>query len=376
MQMKKLLLLLVIVLYSCSNKTEFILSVSSDIDSDEMAYLVQYKENVPVLKDSMSVVDGKFVFSDSIVVPEMHYIFFKNIKGNIPVVLEPGNINITLYKDSIRSSKITGTKSNDDFKLYIDQSSSLINELNNIQNEINYNIALNDSLLVDDLEKQFVDMRNKLTDYEFNFMKDNNDSYISALILQRMVFERSIDYDQADSIMNTFDQSLKLTSPYTAVEKIIENFKLSNTEAPRIGSFAPKFSGPGLNGEVISLDGINSKYILIDFWASWCAPCRVENPGLAELLTRYSKDDFSILGVSLDMNMASWKKAIEMDGIESWIHISNLKYFNDPIAKLYDISAEGIPSSFLLNPERKIIARNIKGEDLEFVLNAELKYNE
>ena len=376
MRMKKLLLLLVIVLYSCSNKTEFTLSVSSDIDSDEMAYLVQYKENVPVLKDSMSVVDGKFVFSDSIVVPEMHYIFFKNIKGNIPVVLEPGNININLYKDSIRSSKITGTKSNDDFKLYIDQSSSLINELNNIQNEINYNIALNDSLLVDDLEKQFVDMRNKLTDYEFNFMKDNNDSYISALILQRMVFERSIDYDQADSIMNTFDQSLKLTSPYTAVEKIIENFKLSNTEAPRIGSFAPKFSGPGLNGEVISLDGINSKYILIDFWASWCAPCRVENPGLAELLTRYSKDDFSILGVSLDMNMASWKKAIEMDGIESWIHISNLKYFNDPIAKLYDISAEGIPSSFLLNPERKIIARNIKGEDLEFVLNAELKYNE
>ena len=376
MRMKKLLLLLVIVLYSCSNKTEFTLSVSSDIDSDEMAYLVQYKENVPVLKDSMSVVDGKFVFSDSIVVPEMHYIFFKNIKGNIPVVLEPGNINITLYKDSIRSSKITGTKSNDDFKLYIDQSSSLINELNNIQNEINYNIALNDSLLVDDLEKQFVDMRNKLTDYEFNFMKDNNDSYITALILQRMVFERSIDYDQADSIMNTFDQSLKLTSPYTAVEKIIENFKLSNTEAPRIGSFAPKFSGPGLNGEVISLDGINSKYILIDFWASWCAPCRVENPGLAELLTRYSKDDFSILGVSLDMNMASWKKAIEMDGIESWIHISNLKYFNDPIAKLYDISAEGIPSSFLLNPERKIIARNIKGEDLEFVLNAELKYNE
>ena len=376
MRMKKLLLLLVIVLYSCSNKTEFTLSVSSDIDRDEMAYLVQYKENVPVLKDSMSVVDGKFVFSDSIVVPEMHYIFFKNIKGNIPVVLEPGNINITLYKDSIRSSKITGTKSNDDFKLYIDQSSSLINELNNIQNEINYNIALNDSLLVDDLEKQFVDMRNKLTDYEFNFMKDNNDSYISALILQRMVFERSIDYDKADSIMNTFDQSLKLTSPYTAVEKIIENFKLSNTEAPRIGSFAPKFSGPGLNGEVISLDGINSKYILIDFWASWCAPCRVENPGLAELLTRYSKDDFSILGVSLDMNMASWKKAIEMDGIESWIHISNLKYFNDPIAKLYDISAEGIPSSFLLNPERKIIARNIKGEDLEFVLNAELKYNE
>ena len=374
--MKKLLFLSILILSSCSNNSDFKLSASSDISDGEMVYLVQYKENIPVLKDSVSVVKGNFTFSDSILVPEMHYIFFKNIKGNIPVILEPGNINITVYKDSLRSTKINGTKSNDDFKTYIDESSSLINELNNIQNEINYNIALNDSLLTDDLEKQFINMRKKLTDYEFDFMKNKNDSYISALILQRMVFERSIDYEKADSIMNTFDESLSLTSPFTAVEKIIENYKLSNTEAPIVGSYAPKFSGPGIDGEVISLDGIKSKYILIDFWASWCAPCRVENPGLAELLNVYSSDDFSILGVSLDMNLESWKKAIETDGIQSWVHISNLKYFNDPIAKLYDISKEGIPSSFLLNPERKIIARNIKGEDLEFVLNAELKANE
>ena len=215
-----------------------------------------------------------------------------------------------------------------------------------------------------------------MTEYEFDFMKNKNDSYISALILQRMVFERSLDYDKADSIMDNFDETIKLTSPFLAVKKIIENFRLSNTEAPVIGSFAPKFSGPGLDGEVISLYGIKSKYILIDFWASWCAPCRVENPGLAELQSRYSVEDFTILGVSLDMNMQSWKKAIEVDGIESWTHVSNLKYFNDPIAKLYDISKEGIPSSFLINAERKIIARNIKGEDLEFVLNAELKDNE
>ena len=374
--MKKFIFLSLLILSSCSNNSDFKLSASSDISDGEMVYLVQYKENIPVLKDSASVVKGNFTFSDSILVPEMHYIFFKNIKGNIPVILEPGNINITVYKDSLRSTKINGTKSNDDFKVYIDESSSLINELNNIQNEINYNISLNDSLLTDDLEKQFINMRKKLTDYEFDFMKNKNDSYISALILQRMVFERSIDYDKADSIMNTFDESLSLTSPFTAVEKIIENYKLSNTEAPIVGSYAPKFSGPGIDGEVISLDGIKSKYILIDFWASWCAPCRVENPGLAELLNVYSTDDFSILGVSLDMNLESWKKAIETDGIQSWVHISNLKYFNDPIAKLYDISKEGIPSSFLLNAERKIIARNIKGEDLEFVLNAELKANE
>ena len=374
--MKKLFLFSILILASCSNRSDFNLTAKSDILDDEMVYLVQYKENVPILKDSAVVKDGVFKFTDSISVPEMHYVFFKNIKGNIPVVIEPGDIKLTVYKDSLRSTKIDGTTSNDDFKTYIEESSSLINELNNIQNEINYNIALNDSLLIDDLEKQFVNMRQRLTDYEFDFMNKKNDSYIAALILQRMVFERSLDYDKADSIMNNFDETIKLTSPYIAVKNIIENFRLSNTESPRVGSFAPKFSGPGINGEVISLEGIKSKYILIDFWASWCAPCRVENPDLADLLNVYSPDDFSIVGVSLDMNLESWKRAIEIDGIESWTHISNLKYFNDPIAKLYDISKEGIPSSFLLNEERKIIARNIKGEDLEFVLNAELKSNE
>ena len=374
--MKNLLFLSFLILASCSKKNEYNLSANSDIPDGEMVYLVQYKENVPVLKDSINVLGGNFSFSDSIVVPEMYYLFFKNIRGNVPVVLEPGNIEMTVYKDSLRSTIIKGTKSNDDFKQYIEESSSFINELNSIQNEINYNIAINDSLIKLDLEEQFIDMRKKLTDYEYDFMSNKNDSYVSALILQRMVFERSIDYDIADSILVNFDKSLAKTSPFIAVRGIIDNYKMSNTEAPRIGSFAPKFSGPGLNGEVISLYSIKSKYILIDFWASWCAPCRVENPGLAELQSKYSDEDFTILGVSLDMNMESWKRAIEVDKIESWIHISNLKYFNDPIAKLYDLSKEGIPSSFLINPERKIIARNIKGEDLEFVLNAELKYNE
>ena len=102
-------------------------------------------------------------------------------------------------------------------------------------------------------------------------------------------------------------------------KNIIENFRLSNTESPRVGSFAPKFSGPGINGEVISLEGIKSKYILIDFWASWCAPCRVENPDLADLLNVYSSDDFSIVGISLDMNLESWKRAIEIDGGKYWM---------------------------------------------------------
>ena len=92
-------------------------------------------------------------------------------------------------------------------------------------------------------------------------------------------------------------------------------------------------------------------------------------------MNKYDPDDFIIVGVSLDINEASWKKAIEDDGIEKWIHISSLKYFNDPISKLYNVASEGVPSSFLIDPERKIIAKNIKGGELEFILNSSLRNN-
>ena len=248
--------------------------------------------------------------------------------------------------------------------------------MSSIQNDINNALSTRDSLVLDDLESQFLEMREKLSDYEFNYIKESGDSYISSLILRRMIFERSIDYETADTIYNGFTDYIKGTSPAKEVKQMIDNYKLTNSESPRIGSFAPKFSGPGLNGEIISLNGIESKYILLDFWASWCAPCRVENPDLAETLKKYSKEDFAIVGVSLDNNEASWKQAIKDDGIENWIHISSLKYFNDPIAKLYDVASQGVPTSFLIDPERRIIAKNLKSSDLEATLNVYLKINE
>lgn len=295
--------------------------------------------------------------------------------GSVPVILEPGNINLKIYKDSLPSSKVSGTKSNEHFVKYRSDISEYTDELSKIDLEIGNAVRSFDSLIAKDLQSQFILIRKKLTDYELDYIENNNDSYISSLILKRMIYERSIDYDLADSLLNNFSEIIKNTSSSIEIKKIIDNYKLINSESPTIGSFAPKFSGPGLDGEVISLSSIKSKYILLDFWASWCAPCRVDNPGLAESMNKYDPDDFIIVGVSLDINEASWKKAIEDDGIEKWIHISSLKYFNDPISKLYNVASEGVPSSFLIDPERKIIAKNIKGGELEFILNSSLRNN-
>jgi len=367
------LIIIIFFILSCSKPNKYSLTGNVNLNDDDKVFLVQMKDNRPVLIDSTSVVSGEFKFSDSINFPDMHYLFFEKITGNIPFVLEPGNIKIDVYKDSLRRSKISGTKSNKDWTDYLRETQPYTSELNNLQIEINQSIKLGDSLLIYDLEEQFIDMRSKLVDYEFLFMNNRKESYISALILQRMIFERSIDYDKADSILNSFDKNLENTNPYVSVRNIIDNYKLSNIESPNIGSFAPKFSGPGIDGEIVSLNQIKSKYILIDFWASWCEPCRVENPGLTNLMKSYSNDDFVILGVSLDVSRDAWLKAIEVDGIGSWIHISNLEYFNGPIVKLYNIRGDvGIPSNFLINQERKIIAKDIKTDELEFILNSQL----
>ena len=367
-------LLIIFFIVSCSSPSKYSLIGNIELDDNEKVFLVQMKDNRPLLIDSTSVNKGQFMFSDSIYFPEMHYLFFEKISGNIPFVLEPGNILIDIYKDSIRTSKISGTKSNQDWTDYLNETQIYTTELNNIQIEINQLIRTGDSILISDLEEQFKEVRGKLVKYEFLFMDDRKDSYISALILQRMIFERSIDFDKADSILNSFDKSLENTNPFVSVTNIIDNYKLSNIESPTIGSFAPKFTGPGIDGEIISLEQVKSKYILIDFWASWCEPCRIENPVLTNLMKSYSNDNFVIMGVSLDVSRDAWLKAIEVDDIKSWIHISNLEYFNGPIVKLYNIRGDvGIPSNFLINEERRIIAKDIKSDELEFILNSQLK---
>lgn len=373
--MKKIVFIFFILL-ACTSKDTVSVIGSTNLSDDTNVYLVEYVQNRPILKDSTTVKNGIFSFNDSISFPEMHYLFFKNVRGSIPLILEPGKVELHIDKDSIFNTTIRGTISNKEFEIYKKETEIFTTELSSIQNDINNALSTRDSLVLDDLESQFLDMRKKLSDYEFNYIKESGDSYISSLILRRMIFERSIDYETADTIYNGFTDYIKGTSHAKEVKQMIDNYKLTNSESPRIGSFAPKFSGPGLNGEIISLNSIESKYILLDFWASWCAPCRVENPDLAETLKKYSKEDFAIVGVSLDNNEASWKQAIKDDGIENWIHISSLKYFNDPIAKLYDVASQGVPTSFLIDPERRIIAKNLKSSDLEATLNVYLKINE
>ncbi|MEL7145852.1 MAG: TlpA disulfide reductase family protein [Bacteroidota bacterium] len=128
-----------------------------------------------------------------------------------------------------------------------------------------------------------------------------------------------------------------------------------------VGSPAPDFTLPNPDGEQVSLSSLKGKYVLIDFWAAWCRPCRMENPNVKLVYEAYADKGFEILGVSLDRKKSDWLKAIEKDGLP-WKHVSDLKYFNSEAARLYEIQA--IPATYLIDPEGNILAKGLRGPSL------------
>ncbi|EHQ27408.1 peroxiredoxin [Mucilaginibacter gracilis] len=134
-----------------------------------------------------------------------------------------------------------------------------------------------------------------------------------------------------------------------------------------IGALAPVFTEPDVNGNNVSLTDFRGKYVLLDFWASWCGPCRAENPNVLKVYNKYKDKNFTVLGISLDQpgKKNAWLAAIKQDGLP-WTQVSDLNYWNNAAARLYGVQA--IPQNFLIDPSGKIIAKNLRGDALEITL--------
>lgn len=172
---------------------------------------------------------------------------------------------------------------------------------------------------------------------------------------------QALDQEQNFSFYDSVGQELQKVRPDhpTTIELVS---RINAVRSLSIGSTAPEISLPNPSGEVITLSSLKGNYVLIDFWAAWCRPCRAENPNVVRLYNEYSDQNFEILGVSLDRTKEAWVQAIEQDGLE-WKHVSDLQYFNSAAANTYNITA--IPATYLVDPEGKIIAKNLRGPSLE-----------
>jgi peroxiredoxin len=189
------------------------------------------------------------------------------------------------------------------------------------------------------------------------FIQENPDSYISLVLLGSYAY--SADYSDIAPLYDGLSDRMKQTLRGKHFAELLPHLK-----AVSLGAIAPEFAEPDTAGKMVSLSSFRGKYVLVDFWASWCGPCRGENPNVVKAFNRYKGQNFTIVGVSLDSKdgRARWLAAIHKDGLP-WTQVSALNYWDDPAAALYAVKA--IPQNFLLDPNGKIIAKNLRGDDLE-----------
>ena len=372
--MRNLFLVTLLILFvSCqSTSGDYTINISADVEDDHQIFLVNFDEsNKPNVIDTLYVKDGLTSYSGVSKLPDYQSLWVDGIRGSVPVFVEPGEITVELYKDSIQASKVSGTKTNVAFKRYIDEINPLFKSFYDIQNEMRNAMVSRDSLGYKDLEEQLKEMETKFNDYQIDYTKSNPDSYISAMVLIQLVMNKAIENEAAYEIYNGFSKTIKKTKSAVKIYELVAPKEAEETEEAaqdgevNVGDKAPDFSAPNPNDIAVSLNTSLGKLTVLDFWASWCGPCRVDSPNLVKVYNTYKDKGLAIVGISLDQQKESWKKAIDNDKLD-WTHVSFLKRWDDPIAAIYGVRS--IPQLFLLDENGVVIAKERHATDFIPVL--------
>lgn len=214
--------------------------------------------------------------------------------------------------------------------------------------------------LTEEEVRAYREHRHELNDFTLEKLRGSPALYAASLR-----WDGDYRLDELAAVVRDFAER----NPGTGIAKLMEA-RIARFRATAIGAVAPDLAGPSPTGGTVSLRDLRGRYVLVDFWASWCAPCRIENRHYVELHRRYRAAGFEILAVSVDQNGSAWKAAIAKDEA-SWLHLSDLSGWKSPFAAAYNVTA--LPASFLLDPEGRIVAKDLRGEPLAAALAAHLK---
>ncbi len=361
-----------ILLSSCgSSNNQFELIGNADVSDGTMIYVLQADQNnQPYIKDSTSVQSNSFKFKGISSTPQISYIQVNGVNGYVLAILENGDIKADIYKDSISKSRVYGTKSNDDFIKYKAETKYLVDTMNNISSDAQSAIMNGDVDTAMELEKEYNSKEREVMLYEWDFIVDNLDSYMSALLLEVFMIENKVNKDSIIDVYESFSNRIKVSDVGKNIADLLSQFE----DPIEVGEIAPDFTAPSIDGPDITLSNelLNNKVTLLDFWAAWCRPCRIENPNLVRLHKKYKDAGFDIIGVSLDRTREQWEQAVIDDNLP-WTQVSNLNFWNDPVARRYSIRS--IPQSYLLDKNGLVMGKNLRGQELEdrilSLLNAE-----
>jgi peroxiredoxin len=316
------------------------------------------------IENSTELNNGEFTFNGTIDQPTEAYLTL-NKTGNgfttdnyVKFYLETGGTIKVTSTDSLAKAKVTGTKNNNDEDRY--KSLMMPIERRDEQLEIRDTTASDEQKKSPQFLKE-LELLNKSLEKERRvvnkkFIAENPTSLVSLNALYS--FAMYSDYNDVSALFDQLSPEVKNSLGGKSYAKTLEIMREVG-----IGRIAPDFELPDTSNNLVKLSSFRGKYLLLDFWASWCPVCRESNPGVLKAYIRYKNKDFNILSVSLDKPGAkqTWFNAIHHDGL-LWTQVSDLKFWQSPVVNLYKLTA--LPQNFLIDPNGKIIARNLDGNEL------------
>ncbi|MCE1198228.1 MAG: AhpC/TSA family protein [Marinilabiliales bacterium] len=354
---KKMLFLALISssILSCAKPEKFVIKGELKGKDNAVVRLMKYGEGKWMPEDSATIANGRFQLTGKADLPELRYVVLGGRELVAQFFAENGTITIQAYADSLNKSVVTGSKSNEDFKVYQTELADLTKESQGMQQRYATAQQSGDDEGMKRAKIDYDVMIQNLNVYAKNFIREHRKSTVSPLVAM-MQFGQSIKATEIDTLLAFLDPSIQKSIYVQELKKIADKMRASE-----VGAMAPDFTLPTPDGGTLALSSLRGKYILVDFWASWCQPCRQENPNVVALYAQYKDKGFDIIGVSLDREKDAWVKAIADDHL-TWHHVSDLKYWQSEVAQKYGVT--GIPFSLLLDKEGKIIAKGLRGEAL------------
>nr|WP_256439390.1 TlpA disulfide reductase family protein [Pedobacter sp. SYSU D00823] len=356
---------MVALLAACKNKDQFTLNGKLE-NADTIKQVYLYKQGM-VVDSALLNEDKEFKFNVASPDPDFYFIVTPGEKNYLLLAQNGDDLEFRAdYKNPSGEYTIDGSELADKLEDFNKISASHQKKFAELQRRyeetVSKNPALRDSIVAV-MTPVFQENMDEFAQASIKFGNENKDNlagFYAMSSLDRTQYEQPV-VAYAEQIKGKFANNKAVQEFLAYTDKI---------KSLAIGQTAPEFEAPSLEGSNIKLSSLRGKYVLIDFWASWCPPCREENPNLVKQYKAYSGKNFTILGVSLDNSKDAWKKAINDDHL-SWNHVSELNQWESNIAKKYQV--EALPSSFLIDPQGKIVAKNLRGNQLEEFLKKTLR---
>ncbi|UOR03905.1 AhpC/TSA family protein [Hymenobacter aerilatus] len=320
-------------------------------------YLTRY--GATTTKDSTVVKNNHFTFKGQVGEPTWSGLQVPALKRYVGMFIENKPMTVQLPADAKADIVVTGSATQQDYDIYNKQWKQITQKAGTVYEMLAKATPAGakeaDPATRKEADARFAELSNETKQITEAFVQAHPNSAAAAAVVQW----RFVDFPDVTEAEKLYKQ-LGPAAKASLAGKSIQKYIMVDAKSA-VGSM-PTFTQADPNGKMVKLSDFRGKYVLVDFWASWCGPCRKENPNVVALYNQYRDKGFDVLGVSLDSKKEAWQKAIQADGL-TWTHVSDLQGWKNQVAVDYGISA--VPQNFLIDPQGKVIAKNLRGEELQ-----------